>query len=397
MELMEETSSHVLSARVLSQLLLMQNVLCNLPDEKSILSLVCRGLIDVPGVATVSCQDPDTETTNPLAVRFPLLASGSREREVVVTLSDPALFAPYKEYVSNFCFMVGVILEERYQRRLNEEHKVELEQCVAARTRQLNEEIAERRHAMEKLRATAQDLIRSNKDLKHFAYLAAHDLQEPLRTVRCFAQLIAKRYRNNLDPDLAEYMGFVVDGAGRMSDLVSGLLEYSHVSSAERTVAPLDCEIVLAEALSTLRPSIMSAGAEITHDPLPTVMGDQRQLTQLFANLVNNAIKFRSEGVVPRIRIGVREDEAHWLVSVRDNGIGIDPQYHKRVFEIFWRLHPYAEYKGTGIGLAICRRIVERHGGRIWIESPEEGGSIFCFTLPKQPRDRTLKKDRGGS
>ena len=245
-------------------------------------------------------------------------------------------------------------------------------------------DVTERKQAEERLRQTAEELARSNKDLEHFAYVAAHDLQEPLRTVRAFAQLLAKRYKGEIDADADEYIGFVVDGAGRMSNLVSGLLDYSRVSSAGQTLTPTDCEPALTEALSALHQTIAGANAEVTHDPMPMVLGDHRQLTQLFQNLIGNAIKFHSNGVAPCVHVGASEQDEQWIFSVRDNGIGIELQYHEKVFEIFRRLHGPQEYPGTGIGLALCKRIVERHAGRIWFESHPGEGTTFFFTLPKQ-------------
>ena len=264
-------------------------------------------------------------------------------------------------------------------------HKMEtkMEELEQA-NRELEKDIAERKQTEMCLRQTADELIRSNKDLENFAHAAAHDLQEPLRMVCNFTQLLAKRYKEKIDSDANDYIDFIIEGTERMSDMISGILEYSHISSVDRILAPTDCEFVLSEALAALEQRITSSNTEITRDPLPTVGGDQRQLTQLFQNLVDNAIKFRSDALNPHIHVSACEQNGYWLFSVRDNGIGIDPQYQEKIFEIFQRLHGPREYPGAGIGLALCKRIVERHGGRIWFEPRPGKGTTFFFTLPRE-------------
>jgi signal transduction histidine kinase/HAMP domain-containing protein len=241
-------------------------------------------------------------------------------------------------------------------------------------------DVTERTRAEDALRQTADALARSNKDLEQFAYVASHDLQEPLRMVSGFLQLLERRYKNKLDSNADEFIQFAVDGTIRMQQLISDLLSYSRVGTKGRPMEPTDCNEVLAGALANLRPSIEKSGATITHDPLPTLPADATQLVQLFQNLIGNAIKFHGDAP-PKVHVSARRTDGQWQLSVSDNGIGMEPQYFNRVFVIFQRLHGRDRYPGTGIGLAICKRIVERHGGRIWVESQPGQGSTFFFTL----------------
>jgi PAS domain S-box-containing protein len=242
-------------------------------------------------------------------------------------------------------------------------------------------DVTERRKAEESLAARARELARSNDDLQQFAYVASHDLQEPLRMVASYTQLLARRYRGKLDADADEFIGYAVDGVTRMQALINDLLAYSRAGSREAERVQLSLEEVFERVLRTLGASIEAAGATVTHDRLPMVWGDAGQLTQLLQNLVANAVKFRGSEA-PRVHVSARREDGGWLVSVRDNGIGIAPEFSARIFVIFQRLHSRSEYQGTGIGLAICRKIVERHGGRIWVESEPGEGSTFHFTLP---------------
>jgi len=245
----------------------------------------------------------------------------------------------------------------------------------------LREEIAERARAEDELQQAMTELERSNEELERFAYVASHDLQEPLRLVSSYVQLLARRYQGQLDADADDFIAYAVDAASRMRTLINDLLAYSRVGTQGRELEPTDCGAVLDQALAVLQLTIEESGATLTHDPLPMVMADGVQLVQLLQNLIGNAIKFRGEEA-PRIHIGVEGRDGEWLFSVRDNGIGIDPQYHDRIFQVFQRLHGRGEYSGTGIGLAICKKIVQHHGKRIWVESEPGEGSTFCFTLP---------------
>jgi len=232
------------------------------------------------------------------------------------------------------------------------------------------------------LRATLANLERSNKELEQFAYVASHDLQEPLRMVSSYTQLLAQRYEGQLDEKAKKYIDYAVDGAIRMQRLINDLLTYSRVGSRGNPLAPTDSHAVLGDVLRNLAAMIEENRALVTNDDLPTVRADALQLAQVFQNLIANAIKFRSEDL-PRVHVSARDQGREWVFSVADNGIGIDPQYAERIFVIFQRLHTRDEYPGTGIGLAVCMRIVERHGGRIWFESELEKGSTFYFTVPK--------------
>lgn len=276
------------------------------------------------------------------------------------------------------------------------------------------EEKKKRKQSEEALARKAEELARSNAELEQFAYTASHDLQEPLRMVISYVQLLEKRYKDKLDSDANEFISFAVEGAKRMKNLIDGMLSFSRLGLPQKSAnQSIDCNMVLESVLENLKFSIRETSAKVTHDPLPTVRGNATQLTQLFQNLISNAIKFRSNKP-PGIHISAssfadsqistrrnkppRENPKSnlsrysreiqnpksqgWLFSVTDNGIGLEPEYSKRIFRIFQRLHARSEYSGTGIGLAICKKIVTQLGGRIWVESKPGKGSTFYFTIP---------------
>jgi len=288
--------------------------------------------------------------------------------------------------------MTGKLKQAEGELRKHRGHLEELVEERAAKLKRTNgdleAEIVERKRAAEQLKRTMADLQHSNKELEEFAYVASHDLQEPLRMVSSYTQLLARRYQDQLDQDAHEFIGYAVDGAERMRRLINDLLTYSRVGTRGKPFGKTDCQQALQDTLANLQTAIDETDATVTHDQLPTVLADASQLIQVFQNLVSNAIKFRGQAP-PAIHIGAQRQDGEWVFSVRDNGIGIEPQYYERIFVIFQRLHPGDEYPGTGIGLAISKRIVERHGGRIWVESELGEGATFYFAIP----DKEVGKD----
>jgi two-component system, chemotaxis family, sensor kinase Cph1 len=242
-------------------------------------------------------------------------------------------------------------------------------------------DITEDKIAKEILNHLTNELKRSNEDLKQFAFAASHDLQEPLRGIEGFVRLFEKRYKGKLDEKADEYIDYVVNDVNRMQMLIKDLLEYSRVSVKDKVFSPVNCSVALEQALHNLRSALEESGTELTYDLLPTVMGDEAQLSRLFLNLIGNAIKFHDKEPL-KIDISSHREDNEWIFSIRDNGIGIFPDQAERIFIIFQRLHSRQEYPGTGVGLAICKKIVERHGGRIWVDSEHEKGSTFYFTIP---------------
>jgi len=248
----------------------------------------------------------------------------------------------------------------------------------------VKEDITRRKEIEEELRRTSAELARSNVELEQFAAIASHDLREPLRMVSAYLQLLQRRYGSQLDAQADEFIAFAVDGANRMDKLISGLLTYSRVGTRGIPFQPLDMEQVLADATANLRATIDQSGAQVSHEPLPSLAGDPSQLVSLLQNLIANAIKYAAPATPPIIHVGAQRGDGEWIFSVHDNGIGIAPEFFDRIFVIFQRLHTRQECDGSGIGLAVCKRIVERHHGRIWVESTEGRGSTFFFTLPAE-------------
>ncbi len=257
----------------------------------------------------------------------------------------------------------------RLKRQLSRERKARIQA----------EEIAE--HATRELYEKNLDLNRANRDLEQFAYIASHDLQEPLRMVSSFTQLLAKRYRGRLDKDADDFIAFAVDGARRMQGMINDLLAYSRVGRPNADIVPVDANEAYHRAISNLTGTIEESAADITHDALPVVRAGNAELARLFQNLLGNAIKFRGDAP-PKIHIAAVRDGAAWRFSVRDNGIGMPMDNREKIFDLFKRLGSREKYPGSGLGLAIAKRIVERSGGRIWVESEPGRGSIFFFTLP---------------
>lgn len=244
----------------------------------------------------------------------------------------------------------------------------------------LQQEISNRQRAESALLKSNQELARSNAELEQFAYVASHDLQAPLATIASYAQLLEKRYKDQLDSQASKFIGNIVQGCTRMQTLIDDLLEYSRVGRSQKPFQLTDCNHAVEQALANLQGAIRQTQAVVTYSELPAVMGDISQLVQLFQNLVGNSIKYRHDAP-PVVHITACKQEKDWLFSVSDNGIGIATQHQARIFQIFQRLHTQKEYSGTGIGLAICQKIVERHGGYIWVDSKPGQGSTFYFTL----------------
>ncbi|MYC28336.1 MAG: PAS domain-containing protein [Nitrospira sp. SB0662_bin_26] len=241
-------------------------------------------------------------------------------------------------------------------------------------------DITQRKHQETELANKTRELAQSNAELQQFAYVASHDLQEPLRMVSSYTQLLGKRYRGKLDQDADEFIGYAVDGATRMQRLIRDLLEYSRVGAERQSFEETDCELVFQQAMQNLSASVLERHAEVTHDPLPIVRASPTHLTQIFQNLIGNALKFQGDAP-PKIHVGVKALPDGWEFSVRDNGVGMPGDQLERIFAIFQRLHGQSEYPGTGIGLAICKRIVGKYGGHIWVASEPGQGSTFYFTL----------------
>jgi PAS domain S-box-containing protein len=288
---------------------------------------------------------------------------------------DAFVYSPKKTY-----FMA--IFSDITDRKNTEKHKKELLEREKTLSQELQVSNAELIHIRDELEETIKKLEISNKDLEQFAYIASHDLQEPLRMISNFIQLLEKTYKDKLDENGLEYIGFVVDGAQRMHRIINDLLLFSRVTTDAGKFEQLDLNKVLDAVLFNLEIAIEENNAVISSDPLPVIFGDYSQMVQVFQNIIGNAIKYRSKKT-PEIQISVLKQDDYWLFSVKDNGIGLKPQFSNQIFEIFRRLHSRHEYEGSGIGLAISKKVVERHGGLIWVESEPEKGSIFHFTIPK--------------
>ena len=293
-----------------------------------------------------------------------------------------------------------VIFDDITERRLDEDRKQKMFETEQQLTEELSATNEELYSTAEELRTSNEELIlarnnltemvsklkTSNRELEQFAHVASHDLQEPLRMVASFTQLLERRYKGQLDEDADDYIGFIVEGAQRMKSLIDDLLTFSRLNTEPCKYEPVLIEVALDDVIFNLKSSIEENNVTITYDHLPTVMGDLSQIRQLFQNLISNAIKFHGDEP-PKIHISAKEYEKEWLFRVSDNGIGINRNHQEQIFSIFKRLHTRKDYEGTGIGLAICKSIVERHGGRIWVESEENNGANFYFNMCKSDID----------
>jgi PAS domain S-box-containing protein len=309
----------------------------------------------------------------------------------------PGRFTPaITEFIESMSPLIGEAVRRFQTEAELKKHRNQLEELVGQRTGELEaanlhlqQEIAQRADVEAALRRSAQDLERSNCDLEQFAYVASHDLQEPLRAVDGYMKLLQRRFPNLLNAEMQEYINGAVDGAERMQRLITDLLAFSRVGTRSVAFAPADLNALLSDVLDNLQVTITESGVQVSSDPLPSLPVDATQFVLVFQNLIGNAIKFRSQQT-PKIHVGARKERERWLFWVQDNGIGIESEYFERIFQIFQRLHSRKHYPGTGIGLAICKKIVERHGGGIWVESQPGQGSTFYISMPVM----TVKEER---
>ncbi|MFW6127398.1 MAG: sensor histidine kinase [Thermodesulfobacteriota bacterium] len=299
-----------------------------------------------------------------------LPGNGTRPEMILLALEDITERKKAREVLKKACEEMEARVEERTRE-------------LALANQELKRKVEERQRAEELLRQKAQELARSNADLEQFAYLVSHDLQEPLHVASGFLQLLARRYRSQLDDKGQEFIDCTLDSLSRMEQLIKDILDFSRVTTRGKEFAPVDANAVLEQVIKDFSLTIKEKRARITHDALPKVMADQSQLARVFQNLIGNALKFSGDQP-PRVHVGARSTDGEWLFWVQDQGIGIDPRHCEGIFLMFQRLHSREEYPGTGIGLAICKKIVERHGGRIWVESEPGRGSTFYFTIPRR-------------
>jgi light-regulated signal transduction histidine kinase (bacteriophytochrome) len=407
-------------ADVLGRLLVLQQTLDAMPDETRIAEFTKQALMTVPGVSEVlmhicdpmlsyqaklqeiraecvrqgcmpNSPDPMARSDEGGIHYFPLRKGSHLFGFLTVRAADEGMLDPYIDLLSNIANAIGSVLDSRmHHTQLSRTTEMLLQRTceLEASNEKLQLQISERQHAERELAERSQELTRSNTELEQLAYVASHDLQEPLRMVASYLQLLEKKYQGQLDADAHEYIEFAVDGAKRMQSLINDLLTYSRVGAAASPRRPTDCTAVVDAVLRSLRVAIEESGAHVEHGQLPVVMGAEEQLVQLFQNLIANAIKFRS-GPQPRIVVSAEAENGCWRFAVQDNGIGIAQEYFDRIFVMFQRLHSRSAYPGTGIGLAICKKIVERHGGRIWVESEPGQGTVFKFTLQRAGKEQT--------
>jgi len=335
---------------------------------------------DIPIIYITAYADDETLKRAKITEPYGYIVKPFKERELQISIE----MALYKHKAEEALRKAHDELEIRVQDRTSELQEV---------NKALQAEIEERKRAEEALRKAhdeleirvqerTAELARSNAELEQFAYIASHDLQEPLRMISGFTRLLERRYKGRLDSSADEFIAYIVDGAARMQRMIEDLLAYSRVGTLGKQFEPTNLEAIFEEAMTNLKVSIEENKSEITHDPLPTVMADATQIVQLLQNLISNGIKFRKREEVPRVHVSAGRKGDEWVFSVKDNGIGISPEFMGHLFQLFQRERTAGEYPGTGIGLAICKKIVERHSGRIWAESEHGRGSTFYFTIP---------------
>jgi PAS domain S-box-containing protein len=338
-----------------------------LPNVFQICNEQCGAPIENPVMKLLREGQPVNLITPPL-----LLSKTGTTRLIEATIS------PIKDnsYAINGVVVVFRDITERRQAELAvQKAKAELEIRVAERTEELSKANAQ-------LQLELAERKRVNTELEQFAYVASHDLREPLRKIKSYTELLERRYKDQLDEKADKYINYIVDGVARMQMLVTDLLAYSRTGRSELRLEPTNLNEVLKQVVGDLEVAIRDGNAMVTYDTLPTLVVDASQMAQLFQNLIGNAIKFHGQDT-PRVHVGVEKVDSGWVFGVRDNGIGIEPEYAERIFLIFQRLHTRSEYPGSGIGLAICKRVVERHGGRIWVESEPGKGTTFYFVIPE--------------
>lgn len=349
---------------------------------RSVAETAIEGIISTDEHGVISYWNPGAERL------FGRTAAETIGKSVEVALPDKVL-APSRRNATSA--LVGTTFETVGRRSDGTSFPVELslsEWTTSQGARfftGIARDITGRKDAERALEAKASELARSNQELEQFAYVASHDLQEPLRMVSNYTQLLARRYKDRLDPDANEFIEFAVDGARRMQDLIRDLLEYARVGTRGKEFKVTSVDRIVTNALVNLSGAIDEAGAEVNVGPMPTFACDASQLGQVFQNLIGNAIKFRRPGAKPVINVSATAERNGWAICIRDNGIGIDAKHFGRIFQMFQRLHGRGEYSGTGIGLALCKKIVERHNGRIRVESTPGKGTTFVFTIPALP------------
>jgi PAS domain S-box-containing protein len=342
---------------------------------RAVAETAIEGIISTDDRGNISYWNPGAERM------FGWSAADAVGQPVSIALAEPLV-------MQQGAGAVGTTFETTGRRRTGEAFPLELSLAVWSNTQgqrfftAIARDIAQRKEAERALRTKAEELARSNQELEQFAYVASHDLQEPLRMVANYTQLLARKYKDQLDGDANEFIDFAVDGAKRMQDLIHDLLQYARVGTRGKEFKPTPLSGVVADVMANLSSAVEEARADVVVNELPTVSCDATQMAQVFQNLIGNALKFRRAGQTPTVRVSAQRADGVWSIAVADNGIGIESKYFERIFQMFQRLHARSDYPGTGIGLALCRKIIERHGGRIRVESTPGQGTTFTFTLP---------------